>query len=253
MISKSSLEVIQKRAGQIKKPVRVIVFTTDIGCEACPDMVELARAIKAQMGKIVLEIYDKVMDRDKSEQYDITIAPAVVVQGEEGQTVTFFGLIEDVFLEVLLDTLHAVSEKKVWFPENIRCTVRHLTNDVKIRVLVESDCALCKPVAETAIGLALESSYIKTDIITASDYPELIKKYNITTLPKTIFGENLHMDGHVKESEFLEMIFQAEGVKPGPDRRCMVCGKPSPDAICSRCRTKIQAEAVDHKLKTEKL
>jgi len=253
MMSESSLEKIKKRAGQIKKPVRVIVFTTDIGCEACPDMVELARAIKAQMGKIVLEIYDKVMDRDKSEQYDIKLAPAIVVQGEEGQTVTFVGLIEDVFLEVFLDTLHAVSEKKVWFPENIRRTVRRLTNDVKIRVLVESDCALCKPVAETAIGLALESKHISADIIMASDYPELIKKYNVATLPKTIFGENLHMDGHVKESEFLEMIFQAEGVKPGPDRRCMVCGNPSQDAICSSCRTKIQAEAVDHKRKTEKL
>ncbi len=68
----------------------------------------------------------------------------------------------------------------------------------------------------------------------------------------TIFGENLQMEGHVTESEFLEMIFEAEGIKPGTDRRCLVCGNPSPDIICSNCKTRIQAEAIDHKTRTEK-
>jgi hypothetical protein len=107
-------------------------------------------------------------------------------------------------------------------------------------------------VAETAIGMALESANVYADIIIASDFPELIKKHRITTLPKTIFGENLYMEGHVTESEFLEMIFQAEGIKPGPERRCLICGKISSDIICLNCKTKIQAEAIDHKTRMEK-
>jgi predicted nucleic acid-binding Zn ribbon protein len=87
----------------------------------------------------------------------------------------------------------------------------------------------------------------------AGDFPELIKRHKITKLPTTIFGENLFMEGHVTESEFLEMIFQAEGIKPAPDRRCLVCGNPSPDSVCSQCKTRIQAEALEHKLKSEKM
>jgi hypothetical protein len=162
-------------------------------------------------------------------------------------------MIEHLFVEVLLSTIAAVSETKVWFPENVRRALKHLTNGVSIRVFVESDCAECRPVAETAIGLALEHRLVSTSIIVASDFPDLMKQYRISTLPKTIFGENLHMDGHVSESEFLEMVFQAEGLKPGPEKKCLVCGNSSPDTICSGCKARIQAEAVEHKLKGEKL
>jgi alkyl hydroperoxide reductase subunit AhpF len=253
MLSERSLTIIRSKPGQLKKPVRLVLFTSDAGCEACPDVLELARAVKAQFNKLALETYDVVMDRDKSMQFGVRQTPALVVQGGEGETVAFYGKPEHLFLEVLLSTMTAVSESKVWFPENVRRALHHLANDVSIRVFVENDCPECRPVAETAIGLALESRLISTSIIVASDFPDLIKQYRISTLPKTIFGENLHMDGHVSESEFLEMVFQAEGLKPGPEKKCLVCGNTSPENICPGCKAKIQAEAVEHKLKGEKL
>jgi hypothetical protein len=251
MVSDRSLSII-KQSTQLKKPVRLVLFTTDTGCALCPDARDLVLAIKAHMNKIALETYDMIMDRDKTELYGVRQVPAIVVQGGEGQAVTFYGLVEDIFLEILMETIHALAYAKVWFPDEIRRTLKHLVHDVKIRVFVEADCRLCRPVAETAIGLAMESRLIDSDIIIASDFPELIKRNNVTKLPMTIFGENLFMEGHVTEVEFLEMIFQAEGIKPAPDRRCLVCGNASPDIVCSQCKTRIQAEALEHKLKSEK-
>jgi hypothetical protein len=167
--------------------------------------------------------------------------------------IRFSGLIEDVFLKIVVETILSASEGEIWFPENIRRTLGHLEKDVSIDVFVETDCELCRPVAETAIGLAFESNFISADVVIASDFPDLIRKHGIKTLPKTIFGVNLHMDGHVTESQFLEMIFEAEGLQAGPDRRCLICGKASPDIICTSCKTKIQAEALDHKRKGERL
>jgi len=252
MLSDNSLEIIKRSPQDLKWPVRLVLFTTDTGCSDCKQVLELVRAIKGHIGKVALETYDLVMDRDKSEQYGISRVPAIVVQSREEHAVKFYGLIEDVFLDILLTTIHSLDDSKVWFPDDIRRALTHLVRDVKIRVFVETDCPLCRPVAETAIGLALESSFIDTDIIIASDYPELIKKHAITKLPKTIFGENLHMDGHVTESEFLEMIFKSEGLTAEHERRCLVCGRPSGDIICSNCKTRIQAEAIDHKTRTEK-
>jgi alkyl hydroperoxide reductase subunit AhpF len=252
MISERSQEIIKASAKRLNKPVRLVLFTSDKGCTACPDMLDLARAIKSYFDKIALESYDLVMDRDKSQQYGVELVPSIVLQGGDAEMVTFCGLIEDVFLNILVDTIQSLSNKKVWFPDDVRRVLKHLDHDVKIRVFVESDCPLCRPVAETAIGLALESRFVTTDIIVADDYPDLIRKHNIKKLPMTIFGENLQMDGHVTESEFLEMIFEAEGIKSGPDRRCLVCGNPSTDIICSNCKTRIQAEAIDHKTRVEK-
>jgi hypothetical protein len=120
-------------------------------------------------------------------------------------------------------------------------------------VLLENDCSLCRPVAETAIGLALANKLVSTEIIVADDYPEFLAKHKIKILPYTLFGPKLHLDGHVTESTFLEMIFRAEGEKGISDRRCIVCGQTSPDLICQSCKTKIQAEAVNHKQKGERL
>lgn len=253
MIDENLLNSMQHDLSRMKNPVRLILFVRDAGCETCPEALNLARAIKARSPKIALEVYDQVMDRDKAEQYGVKHVPSIVVQGGNGRMVRFYGLIEDVFLRILMDTVLSVSNGKVWFPENILRALSHLEREVGIQVYVESDCPLCRPVAETAIGLALESDLIVADVIVASDFPDLIRKHSIKKLPKTIFGANLHMDGHVTETQFLEMIFQAEGVQVGPDKRCIVCGKPSPDIICTTCKNKIQAEALDHKIKGEKL
>jgi len=243
---------LQSLAG-MKNPVRLILFTRDIGCETCPEMVELGKAIKARSPKIALEIYDLVMDRDKSELYAVHDVPAFVVQRGDGRLVRFYGLMESVFQRVLLDTIMAASEGRTWFPDDIRRTLSHLEHVVPVQVFVESDCLQCRPVAETAIGLAFESDLVSVDIVVTSGFPKLIQKYAIKTLPKTVFGANIHVDGHVTETEFLEMIFQAEGLQPGPDRRCLVCGNPSPDMICGSCKNRIQAEAIDHKRKGERL
>lgn len=252
MISSKSLDLIKQSPGQLKKPVRLVLFTTATGSEDCREASDLARSIKAHLSKLSLEAYDIVMDRDKADQYGIKRVPAMVVQDGAGQSITFYGVLEDVFLGILLETIQFLSDTKVWFPADVRRALQHLSHDVLIRVFVESDCPLCRPVAETAIGLAIESSFIATEIIIASDFPELIRKHKITKLPLTIFGENIRISGHVTESEFLEMIFKAEGIKPEPDRRCLVCGTPSPDIICKNCKTRIQAEAIDHKTRIEK-
>jgi len=252
MTNENLLSERRDALARMKDPVRLVLFTNDVGCETCPDARKLARAIKKSSPKIALEEYDIVMDRDKTMQYGIKRVPALVVQGGEGYAVTFYGLLEDVFFGVLLETILAISENKIWFPDYIRDTLNHLVEDVKLQVFVESDCRQCRAVAITAIGLAIKNKLIYTDIIIASDFPELIKKHDIKILPKTIFGDNLHMDGHVSESEFLEMIFMAEGLQPSKGRRCLTCGKPSQDLICSECKNRIQAEAVEHKRKTDK-
>src|SRR5512144_1425808 len=115
MLSEATLSTIGTMPAALAKPVRLILFTSDTGCEACPDMRELALAIKKRSGKVAVETYDILMDRDKSEQYGVKHAPALVVQGGGGQAVTFYGLIEDMVLDVLLSAIRAVSDSRVWF------------------------------------------------------------------------------------------------------------------------------------------
>ena len=249
MLNELSLKMIQNSGDQLKQPVRLVVFVKDA---SCPAVVQLARAIKAQLGKIALEIYDIVMDRDKTEQYGIKRVPALVVQAGDGNRVTLYGSPENVSLEVLLNAIHGVSEKKRWFPEDVRQSLGHLTRSVTIRVFIDNNSQQSKFVAETALGFALGSEYVDADIIVAADFPELARKHHVTTLPKTIFGEDLYMEGNILETDFLGMIFQAEGIQSAPDMKCLVCGKPAQSAICLNCKTRIESEAFKRKIESEK-
>lgn len=253
MVKESTLQFIRDSLADMKQPVRVMLFTSDLKCDQCPDAVSTAQALKAASPKIFLETFDFTMDRDKTVEYGITRVPTFVVQVPGGMAVSFCGSLEGVSLMLFLDAVRSASTGRPWFPEGIRETLARVNNGVSIKVLLENDCSLCKPVADTAVGLGVMSRLINTEIIVADEYPELLSKHKIRVLPYTIFGVNLHLEGHVSESEFLEMIFRAEGQRAnGLDKSCAVCGKPSPDIICHGCKTKIQAEAVDHKRKEER-
>lgn len=238
---------------KITKPVRVVLFTSDFGCPGCPAARALVQAIKSHSSSIYLEMYDVVMDRDKQEQYGIKRTPATVVQGADGQGVTFYGLLDDILLDLFLDTVRMASDVRKNFPDNVRRVIEHLSQDVRVQVFADNACTQCGQVVRSAIELGLESALIYTDLIVASDFPDLIRKHRISALPRTIFGENEHLDGHVSEGEFLEHIFTAQGLMPAPDRKCLVCGKGSADIICSTCKLKIQSEAVEHKRKGERV
>lgn len=253
MLKDSARQIINTMVKEIRNPVRLVLFTSDVNCDACPGALELASAIKAASPKIVLETYDITMDRDKSQEYGVKRAPSFVVQGHGVRFAAFSGAVEDVALMLLLDTIKAVSEGRDWFPSEVTDPLGMLNAPASVQVLIESDCSLCRPVAETAIGLALSSRFVSTEIIVADEYPELLSRHRVKVLPYTIFGPKLHLEGHVTESTFLEMLFQAQGRGAEAERRCIVCGKPSGEVICTGCKTRIQAEAVEHKRKGEQL
>lgn len=253
MLKESALQIISDSLVDLKHPVRLVIFTSDTGCDSCPQTLELARAVKTASSKIAFEHYDFIMDRDKREEYGVKRVPSLIVQGPGRKTVAFSGAVEGISLIMLLDAIIGIANNRIWFPDKIISMLKLIERDVAIKVFLDNDCSLCKPVADTAVALALTNNRIKTEIIVADDFPELLSKYRVKILPYTLFGSKHYHEGHLEEGAFLEMIFQAEGKGDEPDKRCVVCGTKSPDIICSSCKTKIQAEAADHKRRDERL
>jgi hypothetical protein len=252
MVRESTQQMIRSSLADMKQPVRLVVFTKDRDCDACPGALELGSAIKAASPKIALEVYDQTMDRDKSELYRVTRVPTFVVQAPDGRCVSFSGSVEGISLALLLEAIAGAANPRAWFP-GIAGTLNQLRQEVHTQVFLENDCTLCKPVAEAAVGLALTNRSVIAEIIVADDFPELLAKHRIRILPYTRFGPKLFLEGHVMESEFLEMLLKAQGQQGGAEKRCAVCGQESPGVICETCKARIQSEAVKHKRRDEHL
>jgi alkyl hydroperoxide reductase subunit AhpF len=253
MVRLSEQQMIRTSLADMKQPVRLVVFTRDRDCDECPGALELAQAIRTAAPKVAIETYDITMDRDKTEEYGVKRVPSFVVQSTTRRSVTFSGAVEGLSLVMLLDAIGGVANNRAWFPDRVSSTLALLRQEVNVQVFLENDCTLCKPVAEIAMGLALTNRMVSAELIVADDFPDLLAKHRIKVLPFIRFGEKLSLDGHVPESEFLEMLFQAQGQTGATEKRCVICGQPSPDMICDSCKAKIQAEAINHKRKDEHL
>ncbi|TMI81015.1 MAG: hypothetical protein E6H03_07505 [Bacillati bacterium ANGP1] len=62
-----------------------------------------------------------------------------------------------------------------------------------------------------AAALAIESARIRTDIIEATEFPDLVARYAVRGVPKTILNDRLFIDGAVPEPDLVAAVSQAAG------------------------------------------
>jgi predicted DsbA family dithiol-disulfide isomerase len=57
--------------------------------------------------------------------------------------------------------------------------------------------------------MAIESPFIRADMVEASEFPHLVNKYQIFGVPKTVINETVSLEGAVPENVFLEHVLRA--------------------------------------------
>jgi predicted DsbA family dithiol-disulfide isomerase len=57
--------------------------------------------------------------------------------------------------------------------------------------------------------MAVESPHITADVIEASEFPELIQRYGVRGVPKTMINASIGIEGAVPEPAFLNRVVQA--------------------------------------------
>ncbi|MBM4436106.1 MAG: thioredoxin family protein [Actinobacteria bacterium] len=65
--------------------------------------------------------------------------------------------------------------------------------------------------------MALANPQIRADIVEVSEFPELIQRYGVRGVPKTIINEEQSVVGAVPEGVLLAHVLAAAGVDPPAD------------------------------------
>lgn len=68
--------------------------------------------------------------------------------------------------------------------------------------------------ARAAHAMAMVTPHIQADVIEAQEFPELIARYQITGVPKTVINDRLQVAGAVPEERFLARVLEAAGLTP---------------------------------------
>jgi glutaredoxin-like protein len=194
---------------KLEKPVRIIMFTQKIECQFCSQTRELINEMATLSDKIKVEIYDFLADAEKAKEYGVDKVPALIIMGEKDYGIRYYGLPFGYELQTLIEGIINVSLGKTDIPEETKQRLKEIKTPVHIQVFVTLTCPYCAKVASVAHKFAVESDFVKADVIDASEFPHVGLKYNVMGVPKTVINEKIDFVGVLPEDLFLEHILLA--------------------------------------------
>lgn len=104
-LSDRDRQAVQQELTKLAGPVKLIVFTQELGAETCVQTEQLLKEVAELSDQVSLEIYNLILDREKAEQYGVDRVPAIVVEGARDYGIRFYGLPAGYEFSNLIDSM----------------------------------------------------------------------------------------------------------------------------------------------------
>ena len=207
-------QLVRKRLAAMKNPVVLVHFTQQLECEPCGDALRLMQGFAQLSDKLTLEVHNFQLEREVAARYGVDSVPATVVRGDHDHGIRLFGMPSGYEFAVLLEAIVLVSTSDSGLSDETRAKLRSLGEPIHLRVFTTPTCPYCPAAAHLAHRLALESEQVTADVIEATQFPELARRYAVRGVPHTIINENASVSGAMPEEEFVEHLLAT--VMPAP-------------------------------------
>jgi len=178
-------------------------------CALCSQTREILQEVSELSEKIHLEVKDFVGDAEEAEALGVDRIPAFVLEGNTKGSVRFFGIPSGYEFATLIEDLLDVSTGTTDLSEATHKVLESVDKDVHIQVFVTPTCPYCPMAARLAHKLAVENAHITADAIEATEFPELVQRYKILGVPKTVINDRVEVEGAMHEPAFMQELLRA--------------------------------------------
>ncbi|MHB8556058.1 MAG: protein disulfide oxidoreductase [Candidatus Dormibacteria bacterium] len=181
-------------------------------CGSCPEAIALAKELAELSERIGVEVHDLADSSDPAAAgYHVDRAPAWVLLGP-GRVdfgIRFFGIPGGYdFSTIVADLMQLSKSAPDLSPETIR-QLAGLDSEVVMRVFVTPTCPYCPQAVYLAHQMAMASSVVTAEAFEATEFPDLVQRYQVRGVPKTVLNDTLTVEGAVPEQHLLEMLTRA--------------------------------------------
>ena len=181
-----------------------------IECPYCQQTREILEEIVGLSDLLELEVYDFLAEENLAKKYDVDKIPAIFFQkNEEILNLRFFGIPSGYEFSSLIEDIVDISRGETHLSQQTKNFLKELTKPIHIQVFVTPTCPYCPRAVRLAHQMALESKYVRADMIEAIEFPHLAEKYQVSGVPKSIINEVVEIEGAVPENIFLEYVKSA--------------------------------------------
>ena len=208
-LSDKDRQQILARLQGMQNAVKLVHFTQELDCDFCGETKELLETLASLSGRISLEVHNLQLAKDKAAQYGIDKVPATVIEGARDYGIRLYGLPAGYEFVVLLEDILRVSRGESGLSAESVAKLRSLAAPVHLQVFVTPTCPYCPGATLLAHQLALESEQITADMVEATEFPDLVRRYNVRGVPKTIVNGKAGIEGSLPEPHFIDGILAA--------------------------------------------
>ncbi len=190
MLTPAEIEKIKSKLREVEEGVEIVIVPDD----NWKDFEDFA--------KILSEANDKISyvveDRD-----GLIAKPAMILRKNGRENIIYHAIPLREELEPFLNTLIMLS--KGFKLEEVKDL------SAEIMVFVMPICPHCAKVVETVNSFAVANPRIRSIIIDASRFTDLMQKFDITSAPTTIINGEIKLTGYLSRSELIEWLRRASG------------------------------------------
>jgi glutaredoxin-like protein len=205
--------VIRDVLAAVSSAVRLVFFEQSIGCDACMPTRQLLEQICDMSPYITIEAFNLIIDTERAAQHGIDRVPAIVVCSPDRDRIRFYGAPLGYEVMSLLEAIRLTASGDSGLTEASRARLGAIERPVSLQVFFTPTCTFCPQMVNLANQLAIESPQITATAIDATEYPDLVRRYNVNGVPKTIINDALEIIGAASEAELVEAVVKLAGEK----------------------------------------
>jgi glutaredoxin-like protein len=186
--------------------VRIVFFEQSIGCESCAPARRVLEQIARENPDVALEVLNLVLDKEKAAEFGVDRVPAVIVSAPGRDRIRYYGAPLGNELPTLLQALRMAATGETGLTEESRTRLKALSAPVTLQVFFTPTCVYCPQMISLANQAAIESPFVSSVAIDATEFPDLVHRYNVNGVPKTVVNDTMEIMGAAPEDEFIAAI-----------------------------------------------
>jgi glutaredoxin-like protein len=198
------------RLGSLVGPVRLAVTTRADGCETCAQAVAIVEAVAAMSPLLSVRIETAAAGAGPEAPH----VPSVAVLGLSGEAtvdhgIRLVGAPVDYELTSLVDAILTVSTGEAHLTPAGRERLAALARPVHVQVFSTPTCVHCPRAVALAHRLALASPHVTATAYSVVEFPDLIRRYRVTGVPKIVVDTGVELFDVPPEAALLDAILAA--------------------------------------------
>lgn len=197
---------IRDALAAVGAPVRLLFFEQAIGCDACASARRLLAELADITPRITVETLNLILDKDRAAQHGVDRVPAVIVSASRCDRIRFLGAPTGYELRSLLEAIRISAADDSGLMTRSRAQLAKLTTPVSLQVFFTPGCVYCPQMVILAERLAVESPLISATAIDATQYPDLVQRFNVNGVPKTVINDALEIIGAASEDDVVGAV-----------------------------------------------